>query len=101
MCEPGLPDFLYLPTIYQKTGENVPNDHKIVTIKHTTKWSYVLPMYITNGYKNTNISHFDTLQNMPKLRFLVQNTYIIWQPWREHQPLKLGAKQLLATTLDR
>jgi hypothetical protein len=27
--------------------------------------------------------------------------YIIWQPWREHQPLQLGAKQLLAITLDR
>jgi hypothetical protein len=61
---------------HAKTGTNIPNNLKY------TKW----PQNISNYRKidqliieYTNIFHFKTLQNLPKLGFLVSK-YAIWQP---------------------
>jgi hypothetical protein len=49
---------------YTKLLQNIPNDRKIDQL----------------GIKYTNIFNCKTLQNLPKLGFLVsKNT--IWQPW--------------------
>jgi hypothetical protein len=75
VCLPGLPDFSWY---------NIPNRGKIyqITLKYL-KW----PQHIPNGrkidhttIKYTNIFHRKTLQNLPKLGFLVRK-YAISQPW--------------------
>jgi hypothetical protein len=63
----GLPDF----PLYKHTK---PGKNNQITIKYT-KW----PQNIPNGRNYTRIVHYKTLENLPKLGFLVRN-YNIWQP---------------------
>jgi hypothetical protein len=71
----GLPDFSWhnIPKrgkIYQIT-KALPKDYKIYQI--TVKYTKIAVKY-------TNIFHYKSVQNLPKLAFLVWK-YTIWQPW--------------------
>jgi hypothetical protein len=50
-----------MATKYTKWQQNIPNGNK----------KYQMAANITNGHKKTNIFHYKTLQNLPKLGSLV------------------------------
>jgi hypothetical protein len=92
---PGLPDFswhnipkrrnIYQITIkYTKRPQSIPNNHKIVQMDIIC----------------TNIFYCKTLQNLPKLGFLVWK-YAIWQPcWTPRWKTNKCVSLLLAETDD-
>jgi hypothetical protein len=82
-----------LPNHHQNipNGQNIQNGNQMVArfYKHNgknTKKYYKWPQNIPNGrkidqldFKYTTIVHYKTLENLPKLEFLVLE-YTIWQP---------------------
>jgi hypothetical protein len=49
------------------------------------------------GVKYTNIFHCNTLQNLPKLEFLV-GKHAIWQPWYKSHPFGIDVSVRISSS---
>jgi hypothetical protein len=66
-----------MTTTYTKRPQNIPNSYKVDKL----------------SINYTNFFHCKTLQNLPKLGFLVWK-YAIWQPWSASLPLSPSSPPL-------